>query len=140
MKFSELSKEQWDELHPYLDTCLLPITGLTGDEAPWEAIVALEQLRDVMDLIEQPYGGRIVTYPAIQYADLSDEAQLQKAVNGICERLKHHHFSHVVVVTANEAIAHLTFSEADLVITSKNATSEALPIAQSIETMWRNSQ
>lgn len=139
MKFSDLSKEQWDELQPYLDTCLLPITGLSGEEAPWEAVVALERLRDVMDLIEQPYGGRVVTYPAVQYAASNDEAELQRTVNGICERLKKHHFSHVIVVTANEAFEHVTFSAADLVITSKQATNEAEAISGLIESMWHAS-
>ncbi|WJH37540.1 YpiF family protein [Paenibacillus sp. CC-CFT747] len=67
VKFSEIREEQWKDLQPYLDTCLLPITGLTGTESPWMTTEALEMLRDIMDLVENPYKGRLVTYPALHY-------------------------------------------------------------------------
>ncbi|MGO4375464.1 DUF2487 family protein, partial [Paenibacillus sp. MCAF20] len=67
MKFSEIEKEQWEELRPYLDTCLLPVTGMDGSEQPYEATEWLERLRDIMDLIEIPFKGRVVTYPACHY-------------------------------------------------------------------------
>ena len=67
LKFSDISRESWPELQPYVDTCLLPLTGLTGMESPWEATETLEKLRDVIDRVEIPFRGRIVTYPAVQY-------------------------------------------------------------------------
>lgn len=64
MKFSDIEEQTWDELRPYLDTAVLPVTGLNGGETPWEATRELEYLRDALDLIEIPFKGRIVTYPA----------------------------------------------------------------------------
>ena len=67
MKFSDIDKEQWPELKPYLDTVLLPVTGLSGDEQPWEATRGLEKLRDLIDAVEIPFHGRVVIYPAYHY-------------------------------------------------------------------------
>lgn len=99
MKFSEITMERWNELRPYLDTCLLPITGLTGIEAPWQATEALERLRDVMDELEKRYVGRMVTYPAFHYSPgLMDGGQLSK----VCRNLKESAgFKHVVLISAD---------------------------------------
>jgi 23S rRNA (pseudouridine1915-N3)-methyltransferase len=96
MKFSDVMKDQWDALQPYLDTCLLPVTGLTGSEQPWQATEALEKLRDALDLIEIPYKGRVVTYPALHYVDGAD---LSVQINTLASRLKEAGFSYVIVLT-----------------------------------------
>lgn len=97
MKFNEVPKDQWNELKPYLDTCLLPVTGMSGSESPIEATKALEDLRDALDLFEIPYRGRTVTYPALHYVP-SD-------VEGICRRLREEAgFAYVVIVTAHPAL------------------------------------
>lgn len=97
MKFNEVPKEQWDELKPYLDTCLLPVTGMSGSESPLEATKALEDLRDALDVFEIPYRGRTVTYPALHYVP-SD-------VEGICRRLREEAgFAYVVIVTAHPTL------------------------------------
>jgi 23S rRNA (pseudouridine1915-N3)-methyltransferase len=96
MKFSDVMKDQWDALQPYLDTCLLPVTGLTGSEQPWQATEALEKLRDALDLIEIPYKGRVVTYPALHYVDGAD---LSVQINTLATRLKEAGFSYVIVLT-----------------------------------------
>ncbi|WP_308639158.1 DUF2487 family protein [Paenibacillus silvisoli] len=98
MKFSELSAEGWAELAPYLDTAVLPVTGLTGEEMPYEATAKLERLRDVLDLIEIPFKGRIVTYPACQYGEWTPAFQGQ--LQHICANLRQAGFKHVVVVAA----------------------------------------
>jgi 23S rRNA (pseudouridine1915-N3)-methyltransferase len=78
MKFSDIKQEQWAELKPFLDTVVLPVTGLTGSEEPWQATHGLEQLRDLLDSIEEPFRGRVVIYPAFHYiSDLKLEDQLR---------------------------------------------------------------
>ncbi|MFC4103705.1 DUF2487 family protein [Paenibacillus xanthanilyticus] len=97
MKFSELTPDQWAELAPYLDTAVLPVTGLSGNELPFEATEALERLRDVLDRIEQPFKGRIVTYPSCQYADHGAGAE---QVEQICANLKRSGFKYVILTAA----------------------------------------
>ena len=114
MKFSEIEQEQWEELKPYLDTCLLPITGLDGSESPVEATLALENLRDIMDLVEIPYRGRVVTYPACHYYSVDPAAQAQIA--SYCRSLRGQGFKYIILITAQLHIAFPT-NEADLWIT-----------------------
>ena len=94
MKFSEIAKEKWQELRPYLDTCLLPVTMLDGTEEPWQAADRLEELRDVLDLVEIPFMGRVVTYPAFHYADAE---ALENALAKLCGRLKDMGFVYLIV-------------------------------------------
>src|SRR5690606_8279915 len=74
VKFSDIRESDWPQLAPWMDTCLLPVTGLAGTEAPHEAARRLEKLRDLLDLVEKPYRGRVVTYPAFQYLTSADLA------------------------------------------------------------------
>ncbi len=97
MKFSEIQELQWEELRPYLDTCLLPVTGLRGTEAPWQAASELERLRDALDLLEIPFKGRTVTYPAVHFVP-ADSAET--FLGETCVRLKEAGFRYVVIVTA----------------------------------------
>lgn len=113
MKFSDITEEEWDELSPYLDTCLLPVTGMTGSERPFEATECLEKLRDMMDLVEIPFKGRVVTYPAFHYA--LDEPLLSSTVEDWCEALKKTGFRYVILVTANRLLQ-LTCKQADLTL------------------------
>jgi 23S rRNA (pseudouridine1915-N3)-methyltransferase len=102
MKFSEITREQWEELSPYLDTCLLPVTGMPNTAKPYEATEWLEQLRDIMDLIEIPFKGRVVTYPAWHY--ISDSERLSEHLNEWCASAKRGGFRYVIVVTANKQL------------------------------------
>lgn len=119
MKFSEIKKEEWPALKPYLDTCLLPVTGLDGRESPVEAAECLEKLRDVLDLIERPYRGRTVTYPAWHYVPDRDslDAQLSSSV----ARLREVGFRYVVIVSATDDLKIGALAGADLIITPSNA-------------------
>lgn len=123
MKFSEIKKEEWLALKPYLDTCLLPVTGLSGSESPVEAADRLEQLRDVLDLLELPYRGRTVTYPALHYIEAGSEAQQQLAE--IMRRIRETGFRYVIIVSIIEEWDEITIDGADLVITASK--SEQIP-------------
>ncbi|WP_176444730.1 DUF2487 family protein [Paenibacillus herberti] len=114
MKFSDIEADRWPELQPFMDTCLLPVTGLSGTENPWQAVAALERLRDAMDVIEIPYKGRIVAYPAVQYADEQSVALLGHLV----QNLRKAGFRYVVIVSAALRLDNL--SEADLVVSPDN--------------------
>ncbi|MCF2937628.1 YpiF family protein [Paenibacillus alkaliterrae] len=111
MKFSEISCEQWEELSPFLDTCLLPVTGMTGMVQPFEATAWLERLRDIMDLIEIPFKGRVVTYPAWHY--ISDHSAFAEMLNEWCASVKKAGFRYIIVVTANQTL-NITGPEIDL--------------------------
>jgi len=114
VKFSEIEAEQWEELKPYVDTCLLPITGLDGSESPADATNCLEHLRDIMDLIEIPFRGRIVTYPAYHYFDGKEESQ--QAIESCCSKLRMQGYKHIILITVKRSIKFQT-NEADLWIT-----------------------
>jgi 23S rRNA (pseudouridine1915-N3)-methyltransferase len=110
MKFSDVNKDEWTELQPYLDTCLLPVTGLTGVEQPWQATEALEKLRDALELIEIPYKGRVVTYPALHYVE---GVEIGEQINTLCSRLREAGFAYVVVLTIDPHSQQWTKGDAD---------------------------
>jgi 23S rRNA (pseudouridine1915-N3)-methyltransferase len=114
MKFNEIQQTEWAELKPYLDTCLLPMTGLSGDESPWEVTKALEDLRDLMDFVELPFKGRVVTYPAVQYR--LDDYLMIAAIDRLCEKLRSDSFKFVILITADAPLAKLAFKAHDLMI------------------------
>ncbi|MGO4542745.1 DUF2487 family protein [Paenibacillus sp. 2TAB19] len=137
MKFSEIEKEQWEELRPYLDTCLLPVTGMDGSEQPYEATEWLERLRDIMDLIEIPFKGRVVTYPACHY--VTSSGSFSESVNAMCAGLKRSGFKYVVLVSANPALE-LSCEQADLWIRPNedgNIPEQAL-VSNEIRLLWQS--
>ncbi|MCM3783994.1 YpiF family protein [Neobacillus mesonae] len=95
MKFSEIGQEDWNEWKPYLDTCIIPLTGLTGKESPLESVSALEKLRDFLDQIETPFKGRIVTYPAFHYIS----STYYEALNEVCREAKVGGFKFVMIMS-----------------------------------------
>jgi hypothetical protein len=133
MKFSDISLSEWDELQPYLDTCLLPVTGLNGTETPPEATMALEKLRDLLDLIEIPFKGRVVTYPACHYAQ--DEERLNEALRQWIHSLRQTGFKYVVLAAASASLA-LEHCGADAVI-APNSDDE-LPAQGDVSMMIRS--
>lgn len=112
MKFSDFTAASWEENRKYYDTCLLPFTGLKGTESPPEAVKALERLRDLLDSIEGPFQGRIVTYPAVQYMT----AESCSVLNDICRKVKSSSFQHVIVASATNEISVQDIYESDLVL------------------------
>ncbi|EFM09750.1 conserved hypothetical protein [Paenibacillus curdlanolyticus YK9] len=133
MKFSEITSEQWEELKSYLDTCLLPVTGLNGTESPAETTQALEDLRDVMDAIEIPFKGRVVTYPACHYIG---ETEGHDTVERLCMALKRSGFRYVIVVSAK--LRKLAPPSADLtfVPNHEGVNVDANAIGQAIRSLW----
>lgn len=133
MKFSEIESSKWDELKPYLDTCLLPVTGLTGLETPSEATKALEDLRDIMDGIEIPFKGRVVTYPACHY---TGEDSGHAIVEQLCSSIKRSGFRYIIVVSAR--LTNLSTASADLIFapTETGEVPSAEQIGQEIRSMW----
>jgi hypothetical protein len=139
MKFSEIQQNDWEELKPYLDTCLLPLTGLSGEESPWKVTENLEKLRDLMDYVEIPYKGRVVTYPALQYK--IEEDHMVAIVDALCHKLKAGYFKYVIIITADDTIAKLEFQANDLLISpfmlmqDVNATRAKIDFG--IQRLWR---
>lgn len=137
MKFSEIESSTWEELRPYLDTCLIPVTGLTGNEQPFEVTLKLEQLRDVMDWVEQPFKGRMVTYPSFQYG----REEISQDVNEICHRVKQSSFSYAVVISAEVELTEEMLPHADLILTpgqiqTVNPEDPAAFARAQIQRMW----
>jgi 23S rRNA (pseudouridine1915-N3)-methyltransferase len=140
MKFSDVNEKTWDDLRPYVDTCLLPVTGLRGKEQPWEVTCALEDLRDALDLFEIPYKGRVLTYPALHY--VSEDNALEQ-INEVCSQLKENGFAFVIAISANANLADtLAQANTDLSFTlPPRLLTESLPtekkqIADQLMQLW----
>lgn len=140
MKFNDIDEHSWGEIRPFVDTCLLPLTGLTGQEAPWQVTRKLEKLRDLMDHVETPFRGRVITYPSVQY--LEEEETQAAMVNKLCRRLKDSGgYRFVITITANSKIAEMVFTESDMHITldpDEEWTSQQLRdrIAERVGELW----
>lgn len=141
MKFSDFDRNHWEENHRYYDTCLVPFTGLTGNESPPETAEALERLRDFMDKVEGPFKGRIVTYPAIQYAGEGRE----KYINSIFRKVKSSNFQYAILLTADISISEHEIIESDLVLSlpaleASQGIGINAEIAKKIQEMWQRDQ
>ncbi|MFD0958837.1 DUF2487 family protein [Paenibacillus chungangensis] len=135
MKFSEIEDDKWKELAPYLDTCLLPVTGMSGLESPPKATACLEQLRDMMDMVEIPFRGRVVTYPACHY--WADGLNFDEMLAKWCEALRSIGFTYIIVATAN-ATLELTCDAADLVLrpTADGTLPQPSEVTSAIRELW----
>ncbi|OUM96766.1 MAG: hypothetical protein A9Z00_04085 [Thermobacillus sp. ZCTH02-B1] len=134
MKFSDFSSERWAEMQLYFDTAILPVTGLKGTETPDEATAALERLRDLLELVETPFRGRTVTYPALHY--LTDGAE---AIGRIASGLKAAGFRRVIVVALDRSLA-ADGGAIDLWIVPEpdGGTPDARSVSEAVQAMWRN--
>lgn len=121
MKFSQFEAKTWEEMKVFFDTCLLPVTGLTGSEAPYEAVERLELLRDVMDWIESPFQGRVVTYPAVQYGGVEAADQINRIVQGI----RQVGFTYVIVASTVEELNEELLPEVNLLVTPQRYAESA---------------
>ncbi|MCR8642265.1 YpiF family protein [Paenibacillus sp. N1-5-1-14] len=142
MKFSDVESSKWEELKPYLDTCLLPITGLSGSESPWQATDKLELLRDAMDCIEIPFRGRVITYPALHYVLHQETGQIEQALDELCHKLKEDSFKYVIVLTTQAAYEQLKLQDADIFLYVNAGELQENPelihenIAKAVQAMW----
>lgn len=144
MKFNDIDRKEWFKLKPYLDTCLLPVTGLDGTEEPWEAAQELEFLRSLLEFVEIPYKGRTVTYPALHYVNY--DAPATEAIDLVCERLKKSGFRYVIVLTGLPAAIPTPLTHADVVLCPQDAegrtmNSEAFKekVDASVRALWKSS-
>ncbi len=138
MKFSELSEETWAELQPYLDTCLLPVSGLTGSEAPWEAKERMLRTGDWLAPLEQAFHGRTVTLPAYHYDRAGEDAA--ERLNALCARLKADGgFRYVVVVCGQAGGVPDRVDEADLRVQPAGDGDEPdeTALRQAVSALWR---
>lgn len=136
MKFSELDAESWPALAPYLDTCLLPVTGLTGAEQPDGMTELVAAAGDWLSPLEREFKGRTVTLPAYHYFDGSEQAH--RELSRLCEAFRQSGFRHVVLVTGVPALLP-DIVEADLILQPKHAGEqpETQALRQAIAEMWR---
>ncbi|QOS79878.1 DUF2487 family protein [Paenibacillus sp. JNUCC31] len=139
MKFSEMTQDSWAELQLYLDTCLIPFTALNGEQSPVEVTEALERLRDFLDLVEIPFKGRIMTYPAFHYA----YPEMSMALNTLCEQLKSSGFKYVVVMSSDGVLEKAEIPSADLLLSRSILTQEvgedgiARFVGEKIRELWK---
>ncbi|WP_379129249.1 DUF2487 family protein [Paenibacillus sp. sgz500958] len=138
MKFSDFDAAAWEENKHFYDTCLLPYTGLTGTESPPEAVGALERLRDFMEIFENLFRGRVVSYPVVQYAGGNSLEQ----INELCRIVKSTYFRYVVVVSADIVISEDEIPLSD-VIFSRSLLESMTPfqtkkfINEKIQELWQ---
>jgi 23S rRNA (pseudouridine1915-N3)-methyltransferase len=139
MKFSDIEQETWPDLKPFLDTCLIPVTGLSGLEEPWEVTQALEHLRDVMDWVEVPFKGRVVTYPAFHFN--FEPSIMEAELNRLCSQIKRTAFKYVVVITADGRLVDLSLSEADLFLCKPAAEgqlkNQSQDVSSLVQSIWK---
>ncbi|WFR60464.1 DUF2487 family protein [Paenibacillus amylolyticus] len=139
MKFSEMTQDSWAELQLYLDTCLIPYTALSGEQSPVEVTEALERLRDFLDLVEIPFKGRIVTYPAFHYAN----PELSMTLNSLSAQLKSSGFKYVVIMSSDGHLDGVEIPSADLVLSRSVLThavgEEAIArfVGEKIRELWK---
>ncbi|WP_405114678.1 DUF2487 family protein [Paenibacillus sp. FSL K6-1217] len=139
MKFSDFDSKAWETDGHYYDTCIIPYSGLKGTESPPETVALLERQRDFLELAEQPYKGRVVTYPAVQYAGPGMIALM----NDLCRKVKSSGFQYAIVMSANEGLPAEELVESDLLlclpeIAADTRTSVSAYVRGGIQTLWQN--
>ncbi|MEK4851262.1 DUF2487 family protein [Paenibacillus sp. FSL H7-0756] len=139
MKFSDFDSRAWETDGHYYDTCIIPYSGLQGTETPPETASLLERQRDFLELAEQPYKGRVVTYPAVQYAGPGMEAH----VNELCRKVKSSGFQYVIVMSANEGLRGEKLIESDLLlclpeIVADSRAEVSAYVRSEIQALWQN--
>lgn len=138
MKFSDFDNKSWEADGQFYDTCIIPYCGLQGTESPPEAVAALERQRDFLDLVEKPFQGRIVTYPAVQYAG----AESMTLINGLCRKVKSIGFQYAIVLSANEMLLREDIYESDLLLslpglTANSNISVSRYVRDEIQRLWQ---
>ena len=136
MKFSELEEASWPDLQPYMDTCLLPVTGLEGGEAPYEMADLAAEAGAWLAPLEHAFKGRTVTLPAYHYYDGSEEeARRLSRISGKCRSAG---FRFVVLVSGRAGL--LTGIEGADLIVQPNLAGErpdAGTMRKAFTDMWR---
>lgn len=139
LKFSEMNQDSWAELQLYLDTCLVPFTAMSGKQSPVEATEALERLRDFLDMVEIPFKGRVMTYPAYHYTS----SQMSMTLNTLSNELKASGFKYVVIMSADGSFVEMDIPAADLLLSQKDLAGQfeegtiARHVGECIRDLWK---
>ena len=136
MKFSEFDASTWPSLSPYLDTCLLPVTGLRGTETPDEMTDKAAAAGAWLSPVEMAFKGRTVTLPAHHYYDGSTQSEEQLKM--LCRRFRQIGFRYVVLVCGISGLLN-DFQGADLILQPMAEEDQPDPEALSkmIIAMWK---
>ncbi|MFC4302856.1 DUF2487 family protein [Cohnella boryungensis] len=136
MKFSEIDPEAWPELQPYLDTCLLPLSGLTGEESPCEAADKIAMTGLWLSPLEEAFRGRTVTMPAFHYE--SEGPDRIGRLNALISSWKRNGFRYVVLVSGQPL--DLEGAKAELVIRpdAEGDEPDARSVAKLLADLWRS--
>lgn len=140
MKFNELTVQQWTEQKQYLDTCILPVTGLSGLESPVTVTKQVIHLRDWLNEIEIPFCGRVVTYPAYHFIWEEEIQRHIEFLNHICHHF-HQKYKFIIVVSPQLRLTPNTLYEADLLFTPAQLQDDHIlqfrvKIRRQVEQMW----
>ncbi|MBB6635366.1 DUF2487 family protein [Cohnella thailandensis] len=137
MKFSELTSDQWYDLLPYLDTCLIPVSGLVGDEPPHEAAERIAETGDWLQPLETAFRGRTVTMPAYHYINVAEKAEIER-IGAICGRVKQLGFKYIVVVSGRADWAEAP-AGADLILKPEESgmQPDTNKLRQAITELWK---
>ena len=98
MKYVDFNERQWLELKLCFDTCVVPYIGFIGTETPLQMKDKWKKMYSALDVLERAFTGRIVIYPAIQYAYSAQKLFIEN----LCERLQSCHFTYVIIVYLDE--------------------------------------
>lgn len=137
MKFSEIDENSWPELENYLDTCLIPVSGLTGEETPWEATEKVARSGQWLAPLEQAFRGRTVTMPAFHY--LKDSRDLER-LDGLCKQWRANGFRYVIAICGQPSGLPVDLS-VDLIFQPSNDDEEPNleQIRKLVTELWRKS-
>jgi len=136
VKFSEIDQASWPELQMYLDTCLIPVSGLTGVESPWEATEKVARTGQWLAPVEEAFLGRTVTMPAYHY-DSSSREGIER-LNQLCKLWRSNGFRYVIAV-CGLPLALTNDLDVDLILqpTSQDEAADDDIIHKQITALWR---
>ncbi len=130
MKFTDFNQSIWNETSAYYDTCVIPYSGLTGNETPPRVVQLLSGLKERLEWIEVPFKGRVITYPALQYCFEG----FSEFTNYLINNLRSVGFKFVILVVAPSVIIKQECAF-DLVIDDRN--DDSAKCKEEILQLWR---
>ncbi|WP_256757317.1 DUF2487 family protein [Cohnella sp. WQ 127256] len=136
MKFSEIDEASWPDLQPYLDTCIIPLSGLTGEESPWEATDKVARTGQWLAPLEQAFKGRTVTMPAFHY-DADGNEQTER-INQLIANWRKVGFRYVIIVSG-QSLEPKEYINADLIIYpgAEEVEPDSPLISKRVADLWR---
>lgn len=128
--------DSWPELQPYLDTCLIPLSGLTGEESPWEATEKVARTGRWLAPLEQAFRGRTVTMPAFHY-DTGSSLTIEW-LNFLIGQWKNIGFRYVIAVSG-QRLEEGSRLEVDLIIQPdvEDDEPDSQLIGKLVASLWR---